>query len=68
MADLTTQQTEIFLNAIKTFKKELTEKAEKNKSVITSLNHIAIELIVSALFSNDFWHFKLIMCYNDKAY
>ena len=62
MEDLTTQETGILLDAIKTFKQTLSEKDEKDKSVITSLNHIAAKLVVSALLLNDFWYFKLLMC------
>lgn len=54
MEDLTTQETGILLDAIKTFKQTLSEKDEKDKSVITSLNHIAAKLVVSALLLNDF--------------
>lgn len=61
MEDFTTQENGILLDAIKTFKQTLNEKDEKNKSVITSLNHIAAKLVVSALLLND-WYFKLLMC------
>ena len=41
LSDLTTQETGIFLQMIENFKQALTEEDQDEKSLITSLDHVA---------------------------
>lgn len=59
LSDLTTQETNIFLQMIENFKQALSEEDEVEKSVIASLNHVAAKLAevqVSALLPVDLWN------------
>jgi hypothetical protein len=59
LSDLTTQETDIFLQMIENFKQALSEEDEDEKSVIASLDHVAAKLTevqVSAFLPDDFWH------------
>ena len=63
LSDLTTQETDIFLQMIENFKQALSEEDEDEKSVIASLDHVAAKLAevqVSTFLPNDFWH--LVTC------
>jgi hypothetical protein len=44
LSDLTTQETDMFLQMIETFKQALSEEDEDEKSVIASLDHVAAKL------------------------
>ena len=44
LSDLTTQETDMFLKMIENFKHALSEDEEDEKSVITSLDHVAAKL------------------------
>jgi len=49
----------MFLQMIENFKQALSEEDEDEKSVITSLDHVAAKLVevqASALFPDDLWH------------
>ena len=63
LSDLTTQETEMFLQMIENFKQALSEDDDDEKSVIASLDHVAAklgEVQVSALFLDDLWN--LVTC------
>ena len=53
LSDFTMQETDMFLKKIEDFKQALSDEDEEEKSVIASLNHIAVKLTevpVSTLF------------------
>jgi len=59
LSDLTTQETDMFLQMIENFKQALSEEDEDEKSVIASLDHVAAKLAevqVGALLLDDLWN------------
>jgi len=59
LSDLTTQETDMFLQMIENFKQALSEEDEDGKLVIASLDHVAAKLAevqVSANLPDDFLH------------
>ena len=62
MMALSTQETDIFLKMIQNFKQTFNEEDEDEKSVIASLDHIAVKLVevqVSAWLSSEVGHIVL---------